>query len=82
MSRASLSRVIILGVVPRGDQRVEAADGAAGDGDEDERKELAGEDRPGAVDERGDGRHRSGGSTSRMPSASSRIVPIFMKVER
>ena len=24
----------------------------------------------------------SGGSTSRMPSARSRIVPIFMKVER
>ena len=25
---------------------------------------------------------RSGGSTTRMPSASSRMVPIFMKVER
>ena len=25
---------------------------------------------------------RSGGSTSRMPSARSRMVPIFMKVER
>ncbi len=38
-----------------GDQRVEAGDGAAGDGDEAEREDLAGEDGPGAVDEAREG---------------------------
>ena len=36
---------------PRADERVEAGDRAAGDGDEDERVNLAGDDRPAAVDE-------------------------------
>jgi hypothetical protein len=41
-----------LGRRARGDQRVEAGHGAARDGDEEEREQLAGEHRAGAVDER------------------------------
>ena len=40
-----------------GDQRVEARDRAAGDRDEAEREDLAGEDRAGAVDEARERRH-------------------------
>ena len=46
-----------LGRGARGDQGVEARHGAAGDGDEQEGEQGAGEDRAGAVDEGGDGRH-------------------------
>ena len=51
MKRASVSLSSIFGVVPGGNQRVEAGDRAAGDGDEQEREELALDDGPAAVDE-------------------------------
>ena len=41
----------------RGDQGMEAGDGATGDGDEQEREQAAGAYRPGAVDELGQRRH-------------------------
>ena len=40
-----------------GDQRMKTGDRSAGDGDEDERKDLAGEDRPVPRDELGERRH-------------------------
>ena len=48
---------IIFGVVPDDDQRVEARDRAARDGDEREREQRAGNDRAAAADELAERRH-------------------------
>ena len=68
----------------RGDQGVEAGQGAAGDDDEHEREQRAGEDRPGPVEansvKRSFCEHRQ--RHQRRRRASRTIVPIFMKVER
>ena len=68
---------------PGGDQGVEAGQRPAGDGDEDEREQRAGEHRPGALaGEVGDRlglQHRPGDDRL---IASRTITPIFMKVDR
>ncbi len=55
MGHAFHSREIILGVVPEEIKRMKSRNGAASDGDEDEGKDFAGKDGPGAIDEAREG---------------------------
>ena len=65
------------------DQRVEAADGAAGDGDEAEREDFAGKDRAIAIDEARRARaFRDVGRTKITPTASAAIAPSLMNALR
>ena len=61
---------------------MEAGDRAAGDGDEANGKSLPAKTGPVPSMNGVSAGIWSGGSTSRMPSASSRIVPSFRNVER
>ncbi len=60
---------------------MEAGDRAAGDGDKQEREQVAGPYRAGTIDKLGQRRHRQVGRIIRMPIASPTMVPIFRKVE-
>ncbi len=52
---------------------MKSGDGAAGDGDEAEREDFAGEDGPGAIDEAREARaSASSGRTTRMPDGEQR----------
>ena len=62
---------------------MEAGQRAAGDRDEHEREQRAGEHRAGAVEANFvTASFCITGSVTRMPTASSTIVPIFMNVDR
>ena len=62
---------------------MEAGDGAAGDGDEDEREDLARDDRAAAVHELAmTASIFSSGLTIMMPTTSTAMVPSFMYADR
>ena len=66
-----------------GNQRMKAADRAAGDGDEGERKNLSREHRPGAIDEAREAPACAAWDAARrIPIASRPIVPSFTNVLR
>ena len=79
----SLSLSTIFGVVPDEMSAVEAGDRAAGDRDEHEGEQRAGDDRAAAADVLRDSAGTwSSGLTMTTPITSSAIVPIFMNVLR
>ena len=57
---------------------MEAGDRAAGDGDEDEREQRAGDDRPAAADELREGRRLELRVDDDDADDQERMVPIFM----
>ena len=61
---------------------MEAGDRAAGDGDKQEREQVAGPYRAGTIDELVSAGIVRVGRIIRMPIASPTMVPIFRKVER
>ena len=82
MRRASLSRVSILGVVPEATRAWKPLIAPQAMVMKAKGKSLPAKTGPVPSMNRVIAGMLSGGSTSRIPSASRRMVPIFMKVER
>ena len=77
--RVSVSRRDQLGRGAARDQGMKSADGAAGDGDEGERKNISREHRAGAVNEASERRHVQGGTEGNDAEREQRDRPQLHK---